>query len=972
MPPESLRSAVYRSFVTCDDPRGVVECKTIRKSKIADHPKMDKNVVKQRTCNHLKVSSSSDKEEGRETVCKRAGYNQLNSSSSLQLTEVSREVQKLNQVIDSWSNGMSSERHSKDIAKDLLKGALDLQDSLVMLGELQEASQHMAKLKKKQKDKPVKHGIAIQRTKSERISDERLNRLEFQKPRFSVDGASQDCFDELREVIRDSFAIQNLLPPSCASEKSQFETRKVELSPGLSFARFTTSGVLSFEKACVGRRKMIISSDIPSASSSHSSIVQSQEITCFDYSPTLIEQEKPDGPNLIARLMGLEQIPRKPQHQTSQKHIKNDRVVKKSRPIFEIDLPKAKKPTFLSQKVDPERRALDEIIETMHFKGLLRSKSMDKSNHGTNQSSLSGLLNRFVDSPAIVIMKPRYALDSQGERFPPCNHEENPSGTRNTIGKWDSKEKRSPENSDDQKGTLSFTIYKKLQAGKDQNNKFSKEKWRKDHGEASEKSKTLEVLIQEKLPKTKITTSPGKYRGEAPAESKTFDVLSQEKQRKTKIISSYPRKYSGEAPANSNTLEILFQEKHPNAKFRASSPCKYSGEAPANSKTAEVLIQGKRTNTMTRASSTGKTRQPKKEAIGNREDGTQLVAPAIRNSKEMKNAKTKDTAKFQDQSKMSVVKVRKPERKPLVAQEKSTITDPKRITTTASHNSIKRTKNVKVDKLVKSTSIAEVDNMEHKDENVEMVQSVAEDTNIATTEVTSSEELQLEKGADIFENVVTDNTVNGESFPCESSVPLIHCVADIKLVEHINCNINVDFTENENLNSRSTTRYLLLSSESFLCRSEELFETDVLEPTIRQTTSVDHEIVNSAFLLDCAKELLEHKRSQCALAVDPLSLKAIKMRKFSVSFDKLVSEICDGIEVLRSHDKAAGKNLSADAVNSLLERDLWCKGVASSAWDLGWRTGLTNNEVEEVVTDIEKYLLTAFIDDLLADFMLYN
>ncbi|KAJ8568880.1 hypothetical protein K7X08_032577 [Anisodus acutangulus] len=849
MPPDSLRSAVYRSFVTCDDPKGVVECKTIRKSKI-DHPKMEKKVVKERRCNHLNVSCSS---EGRE---RGTADDELYSSTSFQLLEVSREAQKLNQVIDSWSKGMTFERH---IAKDLLKGALDLQESLAMLGKLQEASQHMAKLKKKQKDKLVNDEIAIERTKSERISDHRFNRLEFQNPRFSVDRASRDCFDELREVIRDSFSRQNLLPPSCASD---FDTRKVELSPDLPSTSFTSSSDSSFEKACVSRRKMIVSSDVPSTSSSKSSIVQSQKITSFDYCPP---QEKTDGPNLIARLMGLEEIPRKPQHQTTQKHFE---VVKQSRPIFEIDLPKAKKATFISQKVDPKRKTLDEIIETMHFKGLLRSKS----NHGTHESSFSGLLKKFVDdSPPIVIMKPLYAPDSQGEWFPPCNHEENPSGTRNTIGKWDVKKESSPENSDDHKGALNFTVYRKLQTGKDQNNRFSKEKGPNDH-------------------------------------------------------------------ANSKTVEVLIQEKQPNTRTRASSP--------------------------------GKPRHPKKEATEKREDGTQRVAPATRNCKEMKSTKINDSAKYQDKSKISAMKVKKPERKPLVAQEKSTISDPKRITTTASHNSSKRNKNVKADKSVKSTPIATVDNMEHKDENVETVQAVEKDTNTAITKVTSSEELQLEKVADISENLVTDNTANGESFPPESSIPSIHCVSDIKLQEHTNCNLNLDFIENENFNSGASTRYLLLSNESFLCQSEELFETDVWEPTIRQTTSVDHEISNSTLLLDCANELLEIKRSQCALAVDPLSLKAIKMRKISISFDKLLNEICDGIEVLRSYNKVAGKNLSADALYVLLERDLWWKGVVGSTWDLGWRTGLTNNEVEQVVTDIEKYLLTGFIDDLLTDFML--
>ncbi|OIS98095.1 PREDICTED: uncharacterized protein LOC109233383 [Nicotiana attenuata] len=919
MPQDSLRSAVYRSFVTCDDPKGVVECNTIRKSKI-DNPKME---GKQRTCSHLNVSSSS-------SVCKGMATDELYSSSSIQLMEVSREAQKLNQVIDSWSKGITFETHSKDIAKDLLKGALDLQESLVMLGKLQEASQHMAKLKKNQKD-----GICIGRTKSERISDHRFNRLEFQKPRFSVDGASQDCFDELREVIRDSFARQNLLPPTCASE---YDGRKVELSPDLPFTSFTSSSDSSFEKASVGRSKMITSSDVPSTSSSQSPMVQSQEVSSSGYSPPKVQQEKPHGPNLIARLMGLEEIPRK-----------NEKVIKQSRPIFEIDLPKAKKPTSIAQKVDAERRTLDEIIETMHFKGLLRRKS----NHGTPQ-----LLNKFVDdSPPIVIMKPLYALDSQTERFPPCNHEENPSGNRNTTGKWDVKEETSPENSDDKKGALTSTIYRKLQTGKYQNNRFSEGKGCNDHSEAPAKSKNLDVLVHRKQPNyTKIrASSPGKYRG---AKSKTLDVLLHGKQpNNTKTRASSPGKYRG---AKSKTLDVLSQEKQPNTKFRASSPGKDRGEVPANSKTLEVVIQEKQPNTRTRASSPGKTLQPKKEAIEKREDGNQRVAPAIRKSKEMKNVKINDSAKFQDQGKMSTMKVRKPERNQLVAQAKSTISDPtsKRITTTASDNSSKRKKNVKADKSVKSTPIATVDNTEHKDKNVEMVQAAEKDTDIAITKVTSSEELQLEEVADIFENLVIDNIANGESFPCESSG---------RLAEHANCNIDLDFTENENFNSRATTRYLLFSSESFLCRSEELFETDAWEPTVWQITSVDHEIADSRLLLDCANELLENRRSQCALAVDPLSL---KMRKIPTSFDKLVNEICDGIEVLRSYHKVAGKNLSADALHPLLERDLWCKGVVSSAWDLGWRNGLTNNEVEQVVTDIEKYLLSGFIDDVLTDFML--
>ncbi|KAE8009146.1 hypothetical protein FH972_005599 [Carpinus fangiana] len=54
--------------------------------------------------------------------------------------EVSQGVQKLNWMFDLWTKGVRFDGQSKDIAEDLLKRALDLQESLIMLGKLQEAS----------------------------------------------------------------------------------------------------------------------------------------------------------------------------------------------------------------------------------------------------------------------------------------------------------------------------------------------------------------------------------------------------------------------------------------------------------------------------------------------------------------------------------------------------------------------------------------------------------------------------------------------------------------------------------------------------------------------------------------------------------------------------------------------------------------------------------------------------------------
>ncbi|KAM3321036.1 putative protein isoform X1 [Capsicum chacoense] len=742
---DSLRSVMYRSFVTCDDSKGVIEGKTIKKSRIGPR--------------------NSEKQ-----------------------------------------------RDSKVLAKDLLKGAFDLQESLAMLGKLQEASEYMTKLRKREVD-----ATGVGRTKSERVADERWNsnKVEFGKRSLSVD-YSRDCYDELREVIRDSLARQNLLPPCCASEKSCSDRRKVDLNHDFASSSFTSSSESSIEKACLAGRKLVMSPEFPSSSSS--------QFASSDCSPV---KTQPKVPNLIARLMGLEEIPSMPLHQ---KQVEKDKIFKQRRPIFEINLPKAKKLAVVSQKADPKRRTLDGIIETMQFKGLLRFKSNNVICHQSKSSA--------DDAPPIVIMKPVYAPELQAQRFSASIRDENPLDTKDSFGKWNLKEENSPVN---------FTIFRKMQTRKVQNSSCIPEQRSKDHSEA-------------------------------PASQKTNEVVT------------------------------------PLTKNRAFSP--------------------------------GRTKQPKKEEIEKRIERTQRAPGA-------KNAGPNNTTKVQDRSTKTTAKVRKPEKKSnapekLVASKNSA--DSKCITAVASRNSRNSKKNVKTDKSVKSSSIVPIiENMEHKDE---------PDSDITITKVTSLEELPCEEVAEISQNVVIDDLKNGECSAAESTVPLIQRGHDIPLIKHTRCQVK----------SKATTRHILLSNESFLSRAEELFDTDAWEPTVWKTINVDNEMPNSMLVLDCAKELLEYKRSQ--YTVQAISKTPVNMSRVSISFDKLLNEICGAIEVLKSYGTVDANSLSVDTLYALHERDISRDGVISTTWDLGWRNAYTLDEVEQIVTVIEKHVVNGIIDDVVTEFAL--
>lgn len=542
-----------RSFVRCDDPKGVVECGTIRKSK-SNPKRLEEKGESRKLPRNSSTSSSAFKEAGTEMVPEK-DTEDCHNPSSFQLLEVSKGAQKLNQVIDSWSKGMNFDGNSKEIAKDLLKGALDLQESLVMLGKLQEASQYMAKLKKKQKEKSKGEKIdqvGMERTKSLRFPERNYD-MEFQKPRFSdygcprdfleqkeksmgervyevgsermnyhrfldhyhetgfqklrlsdygyssdyfeqkakstrerihemeterinshhfinpsyqkgfqkpkrsvdeksgrerihevgiertnshyfmdpncqtgfqkprlsadelsrgeffhdvgirrtnshhigdcndqtvlhrsglsADGYSRDCFAELRTVIRDSLARQNLLPPNSMETRDFCQKRAPDSAP------------------CIA-----------STSSSQSSVVNSHEFASSNSSLSSKAPNKPKGSNLIAKLMGIEEFPRK--------RLEHGKISSPRRAVFDIDKPKVRKPLSAAYKVDTEQVKLKEIAETMHFKGLLKSNAAEGLGLQYRHSNVSDSKKRFSeDAPPIVIMRP-WRISSAEEREP--------------------------------------------------------------------------------------------------------------------------------------------------------------------------------------------------------------------------------------------------------------------------------------------------------------------------------------------------------------------------------------------------------------------------------------------------------------------------------------------------------------------------------------------------------------------------
>jgi len=92
-------------------------------------------------------------------------------------------------------------------------------------------------------------------------------------------------------------------------------------------------------------RDLDSASEIPSTTSSQSLMVRAYDFGAL--------QKKAKGPNLIAKLMGLEDLPSKPLRTPLQKHLESERILNQRRHVFNIVRPRGRKP---HSNADPERR----------------------------------------------------------------------------------------------------------------------------------------------------------------------------------------------------------------------------------------------------------------------------------------------------------------------------------------------------------------------------------------------------------------------------------------------------------------------------------------------------------------------------------------------------------------------------------------------------------------------------------------
>ncbi|KAL9261148.1 hypothetical protein AKJ16_DCAP02864 [Drosera capensis] len=325
------RSRGYISFLTCNDPKGVAEHGTVKISRVTPKKRdqQDKNEQNRRKHKDLNTLLAEERrQEEEEMGIARIRGGKTSNLNHCQLMQVPQGTHKLTQ----WAIGQSHGVRSKDIATNLLNGAIDLQGSLVALTRMQEAVIDVPGSDKRRQQKLVTGGF----------DEGVLNLVQIKDDEYAEGFHSHSrSVEELKKVIREGLVKQKI------GSEEPYDHVRLDSSP----------------------------SNMPSTSSSQATMTNSSSFNSSDSSlSSTASQKTSEKSNLVAKVMGLEAMPSSPRRQMGSGTLSNLR-----RPLFDIDLPMVRQPKFPAHRADSKDEIVDGVLETMRLKGLLKRSAVDRA-----------------------------------------------------------------------------------------------------------------------------------------------------------------------------------------------------------------------------------------------------------------------------------------------------------------------------------------------------------------------------------------------------------------------------------------------------------------------------------------------------------------------------------------------------------------------------------------------------------------
>lgn len=211
---------------------------------------------------------------------------QFPTASHVHINEIAKGVQNINQILRACSDGLDLNRNSIEFGKELLKGAINLEESLRMLVNMQEASKYTNGSQQKNRIRLLEEDDEDQDN-----SDTTANQKQLDRPKFSFDKATRNSPSAQRATKNDT--QRHLLALSYLDEATKRRVCDSKMVPH----KRSVSCVPDFDSHSTQVKKRIQSSSPHPA------------------------QEKGRISNVVAKLMGLEELPQKDNPTSEQKEL---------------------------------------------------------------------------------------------------------------------------------------------------------------------------------------------------------------------------------------------------------------------------------------------------------------------------------------------------------------------------------------------------------------------------------------------------------------------------------------------------------------------------------------------------------------------------------------------------------------------------------------------------------------------------
>ncbi|KAL8128204.1 hypothetical protein AgCh_014966 [Apium graveolens] len=232
-----------------------------------------------------KKSFDTGKMAGTNSLTKHhSSTSQFPTFSNLHVNEISKGVQNLNHILRACSNGLNIDKYSIEVGKELLKGATDLEESLRMLVNLQEASEYMIKPQRKSRITLLEEEDSDEASNGTTVQQKQLD-----LPRFSFDKPSRNSHG----FVTKTDSNQRLIELTYHARSSSFSNNQNSNSSSEPHRR-SSSWSSNFRTPADSEQKSY-------SNSSQASV------------------EKGRMSSIIAKLMGLEEIPEQAPSQIRQK-----------------------------------------------------------------------------------------------------------------------------------------------------------------------------------------------------------------------------------------------------------------------------------------------------------------------------------------------------------------------------------------------------------------------------------------------------------------------------------------------------------------------------------------------------------------------------------------------------------------------------------------------------------------------------